>query len=135
MIYRGCINDLESQNLILNLYKHSTLFKKKLSTKTVNLKNILNVEKIKTQLTLLDEAENTKYYPSIEGGIIIEPSASSIRYKQTGDNVTLLTTKKYLCIRMMRVENIKPPESMGLVDSFVTAEWVNIYNLLSIYKN
>jgi hypothetical protein len=25
----------------------------------------------------------------------------------------------------MRVENIKPPEAMGLVDSFITVEWVN----------
>jgi len=76
-------------------------------------------------MTLVEENDNTKYYPSIEGGVTIEPAGATIRYKQIGDNVTLLTTKKYLCIKIMRVENIKPPEAMGLVDSFITAEWVN----------
>lgn len=84
----------------------------------------MNLERIKTQMTIVDEKDNSKFYPTIEGGVIIEPAAALIKYKQIGDNVTLLTTKKYLCIKIMRVENIKPPEAMGLVDSFLTAEWV-----------
>ncbi len=75
-------------------------------------------------MTLVDETDNNKFYPNIEGGVIIEPAGALIKYKQIGDNVTLLTTKKYLCIKINRVENIKPPEAMGLVDSFITAEWV-----------
>lgn len=92
----------------------------------VNLKGILTLERIKAQMMLVNDKDNSKYYPPIEGGVIIEPAGSIIRYKQIGDNVTLLSTKKYLCIKIMRVENIKPPEAMGLVDSFMTAEWVNI---------
>jgi len=77
-------------------------------------------------MTMLDENDKTiKYYPNIEGGVIIEPAGGLIRYKQLGDNVNFLSTKKYLCIKAMRVENIKPPEAMGLVDSFITVEWVN----------
>lgn len=126
IIFRGCIDDLESQNLIIKLYKHSFLFKSCISTKMVNLKGILTLERIKAQMMLVNDKDNSKYYPPIEGGVIIEPAGSIIRYKQIGDNVTLLSTKKYLCIKIMRVENIKPPEAMGLVDSFMTAEWVNI---------
>jgi len=127
IIYRGCIDDLESQNLIINLYKHSFLFKSCISSKWANLKGILNLERIKTQMSIVEEKDNSKFYPAIEGGVIIEPAAALIKYKQIGDNVTLLTTKKYLCIKIMRVENIKPPEAMGLVDSFITSEWVINY--------
>lgn len=81
-------------------------------------------------MTLVEDRDNTKFYPAIEGGVIIEPAGALIKYKQIGDNVTLLTTKKYLCIKIMRVENIKPPEAMGLVDSFLTTEWVlNVFIL------
>jgi len=94
------------------------------STKVVNLKGILNLERIKTQMTIVDKKDNSKHYPDIEGGVIIEPPSAMIKYKQIGDNVTLLASKKYLVIKIMKVENIKPPEAMGLVDSFITAEWV-----------
>ncbi len=75
-------------------------------------------------MTIVDNNDNSKHYPDIEGGVIIEPNGAFIKYKQIGDNVTLLASKKYLVVKVMKVENIKPPEAMGLVDSFVTIEWV-----------
>lgn len=125
-MFRGCIDDLESQNISLKLYEEKLLFKTLVSTKSVNLKGILNLERVKAQMTITDKSDNSKHYPNIEGGVIIEPAGPLIKYKQVGDNVTLLSSKKYLVIKIMKVENIKPPEAMGLVDSFITAEWVRI---------
>jgi hypothetical protein len=109
----------------VKLYEDKLLLKVLTSSKVVNLKGILNLERVKTQMTIVDKSDNSKHYPNIEGGVIIEPASALIKYKQIGDNVTLLASKKYLVIKVMKVENIKPPEAMGLVDSFVTAEWVN----------
>lgn len=97
------------------------MFKKKLSEKVVSMRGILDFERIKTEMALLDEGE--KYFVPVEGfiNIPIRP-----KYRQTGENVVLFSTRKYLCINIMRVENIKPTEARGIVDSFISVEWCGL---------
>lgn len=124
IVYRGTSSELENEDVIISLYDSSSLFKKKLSEKIVNLRGILEFERLKTEMTLLDEEdEKEKYYVSVEGFVNIP---NRPRYRQSGENVVLFSSKKYLCINIMRVENIRPAETRGIVDSFISVEWCGI---------
>ena len=120
-MFRGSINDLENQNILLTLTDNGIVFSKVLSKKQVNLKGILSEQKIKTDLMLINSKTNEKYYTTIQGFVTID---HKIKHIQHGENVNLISTKKYLCVSILKVENIKPAESRGIVDSFITCEWV-----------
>lgn len=122
LTFRGTMNELENQNLRLTLSQKKGLFATTLSQKIVNLQGILDFERIKTDFPLVDPMTRDKYFSTVEGFINID---QKIKYRQSGDNVVLLSTRKYLCINIMRVENIRPAETRGIVDSFISVEWVN----------
>lgn len=130
------MNDLESQSLRLKLFDNNSLFKTLLSDKVVGLKGVLSSQRIKTDLLLVDSLSKDKYYSTVEGGVNVE---HQIKYKQLGESVVLYSKKRYLCINVMRVENIRPAETRGIVDSFISIEWVfKIINIVwndSEYKN
>jgi hypothetical protein len=124
VIFRGTMTDLDNQSVRIRLYDNNTLFKTLLSEKFVQLKGILKSEKIKTDVLLVDKKTEEKYFSTIEGLVYID---HKMKYQQTGDTVVLYSKKRYLCLNIMRVENIRPAETRGIVDSFIQVEWVNIY--------
>ena len=124
ILFRGCINDLENQNIKISLFDTQPFFSQILSTKEVGLRGIIEDQRIKTDIMLIDEETNEKYYANVQGFVNID---QKIKHKQFGDCVTLMSTRKYLCINIMRCENIRPAENRGIVDSFITVEWVYIF--------
>jgi hypothetical protein len=120
--FRGSSSDLENENAQIKLYNTTGLFRSLMSEKIVTLKGLLESERIKTDMTLLDPEKN-KYYVPIEGFVNIP---NRPKYRQSGENVTLFSTRKYLCINVMRVENIRPAETRGIVDSFISVEWCGL---------
>lgn len=123
IVFRGTYSSLEAQNLVIRLINHSMVFSEVISTKTVNLQGIFEFERIKSDFPLVDEQSNEKYNAKFEASVKIE---TDTKYQQKGDNTTLYSTKKYLCINIMRIENIRPAETRGIVDSFVSVEYTGI---------
>ena len=124
IMYRGTMTQLENENVRLKLVSHSLIFSSTLSEKIVNLQGIFDFERIKTDFTLIDDDTKDKYSVAVEGFVNID---HKIKYKQIGDNVTLFSKRKYLCINIMRVENIRPAETRGIVDSFISVEYVSLF--------
>ena len=122
ILYRGCVNDLENQSIRVTLINQEPFFSKILCTKEVVLRGIIEDQRIKTDVLLVDEETNEKYSTNIQGFVNID---HKIKHKQYGDNITLISTRKYLCVNIMRCENIRPAENRGIVDSFITVEWVD----------
>ena len=123
LLYRGTSSNFESQNLLIKLMSYSNLFSRVLSTKVVNLQGIFEFERIKSDFPMIDEKNNEKYNIKFEASMKIEEDT---KFKQKGDNTTIYSTKKYLCIDIKRVENIRPAEKRGIVDSFISIEYTGI---------
>ncbi len=119
ILFRGSHIELEQSEVILLLYDETGLFRKEIARKTVNLKGIFDFERIKTDFTLYNDKKD-KYTTNVEGFVQID---HKVWYRQTGDSVSLLSKRKYLCFNIMRVENIRPAETKGIVDSFIEVEW------------
>lgn len=74
-------------------------------------------------MIIRDKEEGENYPITVQGFVSID---NKPKYHQSGQNVMLLSTKKYLVIKVMRVENIRPAETRGIVDSFISVEWCGI---------
>lgn len=122
IIRRATMSELENENVKISLFKQNVLMPSLIAEKIVDLRGIFDFQRIKTELTLIDPKTKDKFYSSIEGFVNID---HNIRYKQSGDNVVLLSNRKYLCLKILKVENIRPAETKGIVDSFISVEWVN----------
>jgi len=118
ILFRGSQIDLEQSEVTVLLYECG-IIDKEICRKTVNLNGIFDFERIKTDFTLTND-RNDKFTTQVEGFVTID---HKIWYKQTGDSVSLLSRRKYLCLNIMRVENIRPAETKGIVDSFISVEW------------
>ena len=68
--YRGSASDLENECAQIRLYNTTGIFRSLMSEKIVTLKGLLEAERIKTDMTLLDPEKN-KYYVPIEGFVNI----------------------------------------------------------------
>lgn len=112
--------EFEADNLLVTLYDSSKLFKSVLSYKVVSLKGITDSQTIITEMFLTNAKTNNKYFVKVSGSVNIQ---SVPRYRQYGENTVLKSTIKYLCIKIMRVENIRPAETRGIVDSLVSVSW------------
>jgi len=92
-----------------------------MSVKEVSLRGVIDDQRIKTDIMLVDEDTNEKCFTNVQGFVNVD---HKIKHKQFGESITLLSTRKYLCVNVMRCENIRPAENRGIVDSFITVEWV-----------
>jgi hypothetical protein len=62
------------------------------------------------------------YYTYLEGRITIEEKP---KFTQRGDFMIMRSYSKYLCINVGKIENLIPPENIGIVNTFVTVHWGN----------
>lgn len=120
LVFRGTSSSLESSNLVIKLVDHNLIYSRLIASRTVSLSGVLETERIKTDLQLIDPKTKDKYTVKVEGSMNID---CETKYEQTGENVSLISTKKYLCINIQRVENIRPAETRGIVDSFISVEY------------
>jgi hypothetical protein len=114
------MDELESESLLITLYDTSKLIKKALASKVVSLRGIVDSQTILTEMYMTNPKTTNKYFVKVQGSANI-PSIP--KYRQHGDNVVLKSTCKYLCIKVLRVENIRPAENRGIVDSLVAVSW------------
>ena len=120
ILFRGTTSELENNYVEISLIDTSSLFSTTLAKKEVGLKGLVEFETIKTEVNLKDKDTGENYPVNIQGFVTLD---SKPRYRQQGQNVLLLSYKKYLVIKIMRVESIKPAETRGIVDSFISVEW------------
>ena len=123
LMFRGTSQDLENQYLLVKLIDHQNIFSKTLSYKSINLQGILEFERIKNDFAMVDPVSKDKYNVLMEGSLKIDHNT---KYCQKGDSANLVSTKKYLCINIQRVENIRPAETRGIVDSFISCEYTGL---------
>ena len=119
ILFRGTCYDLENAEVILTLYDVTSIISRKINTKTVVLSGIFDFERIKSNFTLTND-NNDKFTSKVEGFVMID---QKIKYKQTGLVVSLYSKKKYLCVSVMRADGIRPLESRGIVNSYISVEW------------
>ena len=65
------------------------------------------------------------YYTYLEGRITIEEKP---KFYQSGDTLILRAGARYLCVQIASLDNIMPPENVGIVNTFVTCHWGNQRN-------
>ena len=123
ILFRGTTSELENNYVEISLIDTSSLFSTTLAKKEVGLKGLVEFETIKTEVNLKDKDTGENYPVNIQGFVTLD---SKPRYRQQGQNVLLLSYKKYLVIKIMRVESIKPAETRGIVDSFISVEWAGM---------
>ena len=118
LLFRGTASELENENVKITLYETSGIFNRQIASKVVGLRGVVDFERLKTEMLVKDDGE---LYPiTVEGLVSID---NKPKYKQIGQNVMLLSSRKYLVLKIMRVENIRPAETRGIVDSFISVEW------------
>lgn len=62
------------------------------------------------------------YYTYLEGRIVIPEKP---KYYQKGDGLILRAGGRYMVIQIGKIENLIPPETVGIVNTFVTCQWGN----------
>jgi len=120
IMFRGTTSELENNEVRITLLDTSSIINKTISSKIVGLRGVIDFEKLKTELMIHDKEYGENYPVIVQGFVTLD---NKPRYKQTGQNVMLFSNKKYLVIKIMRVENIRPAETRGIVDSFISVEW------------
>ncbi|MCQ2815995.1 MAG: C2 domain-containing protein [archaeon] len=120
IIYRGTISELENEDVKITVYDCSGLLNSVMSQKVVGLKGLVDFEKIKTEMILKDKETYENFTSTVQGCVTLD---NKPKYKQIGSSIFLLSTRKYLVIKINRVEGIRPAETRGIVDSFISVEW------------
>ena len=133
LLFRGTVSELENEEVRITVYDASGLFNHVISSKVVGLRGMVDSEKLKTEMIVRDKVGGDNFPITVEGMVTLD---SKPRYKQLGQNVILLSSRKYLVIKIMRVENIRPAENKGIVDSFISVEWCGMnQRTRTIYEN
>ena len=120
ILFRGTTSELENNYVQISLIDTSSLLSTTMAKKEVGLKGLVHFETLKTEINLKDKNTGESYPVNIQGFVSLDAKP---KYNQIDQNVLLLSYKKYLVIKILRVENIKPAETRGIVDSFISVEW------------
>lgn len=117
--FRGTINELENQQLSITLLDGGLLNCRKVGVKITDLFGILDSGSITTDL-MQQNKRSGGHQCSIKGRINI---IKSPKYRQTGEIVLLNSEGQYLCVSVMRVDNVVLPNDKGVVNTFIEVSW------------
>mmetsp|Transcript_7155 Transcript_7155/g.13106 ORF Transcript_7155/g.13106 Transcript_7155/m.13106 type:complete len:873 (+) Transcript_7155:138-2756(+) len=120
MNFRGSLHELENLQLQITLY-NGTITKKMIGTRTLQLRGIADNGTIKADIVQKGR-HTTGNVCFAKGRISI---ASMPKYRQLGEILHLSSKEQYLCVKVLRVDNLLLPSERGVVNSFVTVEWGN----------
>lgn len=120
MNFRGTLHDLENLRLEITLF-NGTLAKKVVGTRTIQLRGIVDSGTIKADIVQRGR-QSTGHVCFAKGRITI---SSEPKYRQLGEILHLSSKEQYLCVKVMRIDNLLLPSERGVVNSFVTVEWGN----------
>jgi len=119
--YRGSVSDLESVNLSISVYNNSLITRSLLGSKVVSLRGVSNSGTIKTDVLINPKAIHGGTHACIVKGRFNLMMKS--KYQQTGEVVVLRSDEQYICVNVMRVDNVVLAQDRGIVNSIVTVEW------------
>lgn len=119
--YRGSISDLESVNLSISVYNNNLITRSLLGSKVVSLRGVSNSGTIKTDVQVDPKAIHGGTHTCIVKGRFNIMQKS--KYQQTGEVVVLRSDEQYICVNVMRVDNVVLAQDRGIVNSVVTVEW------------
>ena len=117
--FRGTVNDLDNQKLKIEIYDGGLINSTLIGSKVTDLKGILDSGIISTDVALKTR-DIGGLQCSIKGRINI---LRAPKYRQTGDIIMLNSEGQYLCVSIMRVDNVILAHDKGVVNSFVEVSW------------
>jgi hypothetical protein len=120
MKFRGTLHDLENLHLQVTMY-NSFGGKKTVGTRTIQLRGIADNGTVKADIVQKGR-HSTGHVCFAKGRITI---SSMPKYRQLGEILHLSSKEQYLCVKILRVDNLLLPSERGVVNSFVTCEWGN----------
>lgn len=120
MSYRGSLHDLENLFLEVTLFNGS-LSKKIVGTRTLQLRGLADNGTIKADIVQKGR-QTTGHVCFAKGRITI---STVPKYRQLGEILHLSSKEQYLCVKVLRVDNLLLPSERGVVNSFITCEWGN----------
>lgn len=117
--FRGTVNELDNQKLYIEVFDGGLLTSSKIGSKVTDLKGILDSGVISTDIAM--KTDDIKGHQcSIKGRINI---LRAPKHRQTGDIVLLNSEGQYLCVNVMRVDNIILSQDKGVVNTFIEVSW------------
>lgn len=119
IIFRGTINELQNQRLSICLYDGSLFSTRKIGEKVTDLLGIIDSGIISTDL-VQKHKKRGGHSCSIKGRINIQKTP---RYRQTGEIILLNSEGQYLCVSVMRVDNVVLAHDKGAVNTFIELDW------------
>lgn len=117
--FRGTINDLHNQRLGISLYEGSLLSSRQVGIKVTDLLGIVDSGFIATDI-VQKYKKRGGHSCSIKGRINIRKVP---KHRQTGEIILLNSELQYLCVTLLRVDNIVLPHDKGAVNTFFDVEW------------
>ena len=117
--YRGTINDLQNQKLSINLINGNMLSQRKVGEKVTDLLGIIDSGIISTDL-IQKHKKRAPQSCSLKGRLNIQKTP---RYRQSGEIIVLNSQSQYLCVSVMRVDNIVLAHDKGAVNTFIELDW------------
>lgn len=117
--FRGTVNELDNQKLAIEVFDGGLLTSSKIGSKVTDLRGILDSGVISTDIAMKTD-DIRGHQCSIKGRVNIMRAP---KHRQTGDIVLLNSEGQYLCVNVMRVDNIILAVDKGVVNTFIEVSW------------
>ena len=115
ILFRGTINELEYQKLRIKILNFFGLNSTLTGIKILDLVGVVDSGIITTDLVQRFK-HREEHQCSIKGRINIHKVP---KYRQTGELVLLNSSGQYLCVTVMRVDNVVLASDKGVVNTFI----------------
>jgi hypothetical protein len=117
MNFRGTLHELEHLRLEITLYNSSKI----VGSRRVQLTGIADQGTIKADIVQKGR-HSTGHVCFAKGRVQI---MSMPKYRQLGEVMHLSSKEQYLCVKVLRIDNLLKSTEYGVVNSFLTCEWGN----------
>lgn len=117
--FRGTVNELNNQQLEICLYDGGILNRKLLGKKTVDMTGVTDFGGFSAEI-LQKYKKKGAHTCSVKGRINIMKTP---RHAQSGEVIMLNSKQQYLCVKVLRVDNIVLPTDRGVVNTFMDVLW------------
>jgi C2 domain len=119
LAFRGTVNELENQKLAICLYEGRLLSSRLVGVKISDLTGIVDSGVISTDM-IQQLKHRGAHKCSIKGRVNI---LKTPRYRQTGEIIMLNSEGQYLCVSVLRVDNVILSNDKGVVNTYIELEW------------
>ena len=117
--FRGTINDLDNQYLTATIFDGGLLKRDLIGTKTIALRGSVDSGSIRADV-LQRNSFSSGHSCTLKCRLQIDRMPL---YRQTGEITYLESNQQYLCVNVLRVDNVLLANDRGVVNTFVDVEW------------